>query len=309
MTYALERGNLILPCFAAVILAYGPLLRSARLRWFFAGLAVNFKVYLVGALFAQLLRHRWRWFEGAALAAILVYLVTFAIYGEGSPKQIYDNLSSYLSGPKGLTPLDLWFTSSFIPFRALLGGESLVPLTSYVGSDTVEWGLIVIDVIYYTVMLSVVAAVVGTWWRPEGVPLYRMVGLSIAVPILSQEASGYTQALVLFFVLMEPWRGFGRRVAIVLTYILGIGLEYPLGQVPPLVRESYLAGGPVIAQYTVGLGSFIRPVLFHIIVLTIALVTIRDLLADARANGRRLPFIGNPREGLDGAPAVAKSGS
>ena len=92
MTFGLERGNLILLCYTCVLLAYGPLVRSARLRWLFAGLAVNFKIYLIGPVFAQILKRRWRWFEGAFIATILVYLASYAIVGAGSPVEIYENI-------------------------------------------------------------------------------------------------------------------------------------------------------------------------------------------------------------------------
>jgi hypothetical protein len=291
MTYALERGNLLLFCFATLLLAYGPLIRSARLRWVFAAMTVNFKVYLIGPIFAQLLRRRWRWFEGAALATVIVYLVSFAIYGEGTPKQIYDNITAYAGGAKGLTVLDLWYPSSFVPLRALLEGEALSPILTMIGSEPMKWALFAAGCLYDVAMVSAFAAVAAAWWRPQVVPMHRIIFFSIAVAIITSEVSGYTHILVLLFVFMEPWRGFGRKCAIVLGYILCIGIEIPIQDVPPIVRESYLSGGPVVAEFAIGFGSFLRPIILHILIVTLAAVTIADVWRRMLSEGWRLPSL------------------
>jgi hypothetical protein len=288
MTYALERGNLLLFCFASLLLAYGPLIRSARLRWVFAAMSVNFKVYLIGPIFAQLLRRRWRWFEGAALATVIVYLVSFAIYGQGTPKQIYDNITAYAGGAKG-TVLDLWYPSSFVPLRALLEGEALSPILTMIGSEPIKWALLAARALYDLAMVSAFAAVVAAWWRPQAVPMYRIIFFSIAVALITSEVGGYTHILVLVFVFMEPWRGFGRKCAIVMAYVLCIGFEVPIQHVPPLVRESYLSGGPVIAEFAIGIGSFLRPILLHVLIMVLAGVTIRDVWQRTCSDGWNLP--------------------
>jgi len=306
LTYALERGNVLLFCFASLLLAYGPLIRSARLRWFFAALTVNFKIYLIGPIFAQLLRRRWRWFEGAVLATIIVYLVTFAIYGEGTPKQIYDNISAYASGAKGLTVLDLWYPSSFVPLKALLEGEATSPILTMIGSEPMKWALLAANSLYAAAMLSTLAAVAAAWWRPQVVPTYRLVFFSIAVAMITSEVGGYTHLFVLAFVFMEPWRGFGRKCAIVMAYVLCIGLEIPILDVPPIVRNSYLSGGPVIAEYSVGLGTFLRPILIHVLMMVLAGVTIRDVWRRTASEGWHLSF--SSRRKLAQASAVEGTG-
>ena len=50
MMWGLDRGNVILITYIFVLLAYGPLVRSAQWRWLYAGLAVNMKVYLIGTI-------------------------------------------------------------------------------------------------------------------------------------------------------------------------------------------------------------------------------------------------------------------
>ena len=141
-----------------------------------------------------------------------------------------------------------------------------------------------------TVTLAIIVAAAAAWWRPQLVPMHRLIFLSIAIAMINSELGGYTQLLLVFFVLMERWRGFGRQAAIVMAYVLCIALDIPIEQVPPVVRDSYLSGREVIAQYYVGVGVFVRPVLVHLMILSLALVTIRDVWADARQSGWRSPL-------------------
>ena len=289
-TYALERGNVLLFCFTCVILAYGPLLRSARLRWLFAGLSVNFKIYLIGAIFAQLLKRRWRWFEGALLATALVYLVSFAILGEGSPSEIYTNITAYAGGFKIGDVAYLWYPSSLQPLSSLLSGDALSPIVNLIGSNMVETGLVIIKILVAATIVSVAAAAAAAWLRPGVVPLHRLILLSMGVAIIYSEVGGYTQMLLLFFVFMEKWRGIGRPAAIVMAYLLSVALDYPISEVPTMVTNSYFAGKMVIAEYYIGVGVVLRPMLIHVILMTLSVVTIRDVWADARANGWQSPL-------------------
>jgi hypothetical protein len=290
MTYALERGNVLLWCFTCLILAYGPLLKSARLRWVFAGLAVNFKVYLIGTVFAQLLKRRWRWFEGAVLATVVIYLLTFAIYGEGTPREIYDNITAYAAGFKAASLLDLWYPSSLQPVSLLLTGEAEFPVVTHLGSRLVELGALGVHVFVLGVSLAIVAAAAAAWWRPQAVPMHRLVLLSMGIALINSEVGGYTHMLLIFFVFMERWKGAGRPAAIVMAYVLCFALDIPIETAPPVVRDSFLANRMVIAEFYVGAGALVRPVLVHLILVSLSLVTIRDVWADARRNGWRSPF-------------------
>lgn len=290
MTYALERGNVLLFAFTCLILAYGPLLRSARLRWIFAGLAVNFKVYLIGTIFAQLLRHRWRWFEGALVASVIIYLITFAIYGEGSPREIYHNVTAYAGAFQQASLLEFWYPSSLQPIRLLLQGDTQFPVMTALGSNFISVASLVVRALILATTLSILVAAAASWWRPAAVPMHRLILLSIGIAVINSEAGGYTQMILIFFVFMEKWRGFGRVAAIVMAYILCVALDFPIERVPPVVRDSYLGGREVIAEYSVGIGTLMRPVLIHLMLFSLSLVTIRDVWADARRNGWRSPL-------------------
>lgn len=285
MLFALERGNILLLCFTAVLLAYGPLVRSARLRWLAAAFAVNFKVYLIGTLFAQLLRRRWRWFEGAMITTIAVYLVTFAILGEGTPGQIYKNISDFAGLWEAATPLDLWYAVTYRPLISLLHGP--FPTTTAIGSYWVDVLIVALPAAIYATQAAILVAAFAAWLRPAVVPLYRLVFLSIAMALVTSEAGGYTQMFLFLFVFMEPWRGLGRKIAIVLTYILSIPMDIPIINVPATARPGFLGFREIIAEFSVGIGPFIRPGLLIIVVVALSAVTIREVWTHIKQNGWR----------------------
>lgn len=284
MVFALERGNIILLCYACLLLAYGPLLKSARLRWFFAACAINFKIYLIGTLFAQLLKRRWRWFEGAGLMTIGVYLLSYAMLGDGTPKQIYDNISNFSSAFLSVTPLDIMYTSTYQPLLYVMQGNGF-PILNMLGSQTVEIVPILVPILTYGTLSLVVLAVVATLVRPNAVPLHRVVFLSIATAVITSEAGMYTAMFIILFVFMEPFRGFGRSWSIIVCYILSIPADVPLFYVPPLVRDTYLFGQTIVAEYMVGLAPFIRPGLILSVVIAMSLVTTREVWLQLRAEG------------------------
>lgn len=289
MLYALERGNIILLTFTCVLLAFGPLVHSARGRWLAAAIAINLKVYLIGALFAQLLRGRWRWFEGALITTIMVYLVSFSIMGAGTPAEIYRNITDYSSGLKAASLLDLWYAATYKPLLSLLTGESF-PVIQFVDSWLVELAPVVIQGATLLVQATIVLAAFFAWWRPRPIPIHRVTFLAIALAVITSEAGGYTQILLILFVFMEPWRGVGRKSAIVIAYILCIPFDIPLSDVPSTAGGGFLALRPVITEYSIGLMPFLRPGLILMLALSMALVTIRDAWSDARLAGWRAPW-------------------
>lgn len=316
MIYAYERGNLLLFCYTALLLGFGPLLKSARLRWFFAGVALNFKVYLVGAVVAPLLKRRWIQTEGMLIASAVVYIVTWQLLGEGDPFQIVRNVTTYVGGTGAGGFLDLWYAGSFIPLLSILKGETF-PITTILDSRTVDILLTSTTLFLRSTQLLIVVAAVAVWLRPEIVPLHRCVFLATALALSSSEAGGYTQILLLVFVFMEKWRGVGRPIALVTAYLLSIPGEYVIFSIPPMVRYSYLAGDvPVIAEYGLGAASILRLFGTYVMMIALASVTIRDVWRDIRLQGWRgrwryrrdvpvLPFVDRPEPASSGRATSA----
>lgn len=284
MVFALERGNILLLAFTCFLLGFGPLLRSARLRWFFAAAAINFKVYLIGAVAALLLKRKWLWVEWTLLLTVAIYFVTFLILNDGSPIQVIHNITSYSGGFQAGAVLDIWYSITYQPLISLLGG-TVFPVSTVVGSRLADQGLLILPLIVGAGQTAILAAAAATWLRPEAVPTHRAAFLGITLALISSEAGGYAQILAIFLVFMEPWRGVGRPVAIVLCYVLCIPGDIVVGTIPPLLRDSYLAGHAVEAHLGVALGLFLRPGIMIGVAIALSAVTLRDVWADIVAHG------------------------
>jgi hypothetical protein len=112
-----------------------------------------------------------------------------------------------------------------------------------------------------------------------------MVAISIGIALLSTEVSAYTNILVFIFVFMEPARGFLRRYAILTAYLLCIPLDINIDVLPPLVKDSFWLQRPVIVEYYVQLGPFLRPFLSLSIPVALAILTIAEVLSDIWRQG------------------------
>lgn len=302
---AFEHANLIIPTLTLVILAYGPLLKSTKLRWLALGLAVNFKVYVIASLIPQLLRRRWRWVEGGLLGVIGVYLVTFAILGRGTPMEIYRNITTFAAtGASQL--LDVWFPATFLALEALLDNWQS-PLMGILGSRWVNFLLFLLPALQHTVQATIVIASVAAWMRPEAISRYRLSNLGISLALITSESGGYSVILTFFFTLLEPWRGFGRKWAIIAVYILCIPADIPIGVAPEVVRDTFFPARTIIADYSIMIGPFVRPLFFYSIPFALALVTMREVWDDIHKQGWStrwryrhdwpiLPFILRPKQ-------------
>ncbi|MDG6079371.1 hypothetical protein E3U23_09215 [Erythrobacter litoralis] len=283
MLDALERGNLMLVAFVCFALAFGPILKSARLRWLFAGLAVNFKVYLIASIMPLLFKRKWLWVEGALIATILVYLVSFAILGRGTPIEIVTNLTSW-SQLGTASPLDMWFSTTYKAFLALLDGE-VFPATLILGSQTVDRLQWILPTLLYSVQATILIAFAFAWYRPEVISHYRLVNLGTMLALITSEAGGYTPAFFTLLIMLEKWKGFGRIYCIVMCYLLAVSFDIPIDQAQPVVRDTAIRNSTVIVTFYVTIGPFIRPALILSIPFALALTTIRAVWLDIRQQG------------------------
>jgi len=284
MLFGLERGNLILLCFTFVVLGFGPLLASARLRWLCVALAVNLKVYLIACVASQLLRRRWLWVEGVIIAIIGVWLVSFVIYGAGTPLDVYRNISNWAGGSTPSSILDIWYPNTYLPLRFVLG-ESNAPVNVILGSRVVNFALVFMPLTTHLAQVSIVFAAAITWLRPEVVPPYRLAFFGAALAMVTSETSTYTQPIVFFFVLMEPWRGWERIAALVATYILCIPGDIMISGPTRVQSFSFIGNRFVLAEYAVSLGMILRPFLFMLPAYFLSFLTIKDVWLDIRRQG------------------------
>ena len=132
-------------------------------------------------------------------------------------------------------------------------------------------------------------AFVMTWLRPKAVPTLRLIALGTAFALITSEAGGYTTTMIIFGVFAEPWRGVGRKWAIVVDYFLSIPADIVFFRSPTLftVHDSFLGGQPVLSDYGLAIGPFIRRGLTILIAVALAAVTIWDVWRDIRVQGWR----------------------
>lgn len=300
----LERGNLVLVAYLAFLLATGPLLRSARLRWLCAGIAVNFKVYLIAPFAALLVKRRWKQAESILIATIIVYAISYAILGRGSPIEIFTNIMSWTNQTTA-QPLDLWFSTTYHALVSLLEGDTF-PMVLIIGSRTVDLLVMVLPALLRITQGLVLLTVAAVWFRPESVSPLRVITLGLMLALISSEGGGYTPVYYSFLVMMERWRGFGVGLSIIICYIIAIPLDIFIDQMQPIVRDTYLNHSTTIVTFYLTAGPFVRPLLIQVIAIALAATTLRTVWLDLRSQGWSnrwrfrhdaplLPWVARPR--------------
>lgn len=288
---AVERGNLVIVSFVLLMLGFGPILKSARLRAIAAGLAINFKVYLISALMPLLLRRKWRFVEWGLLATVIAYLVSYAILGRGTPYQIYRNILEFNElQSQAQDLLGLWYATTFTPHLALLNSP-LFYAPDLIGSRNTDLALLLLPLMIHATQALILVAAAAIWLCPGSSPSFRAVNLGLMLALITSEAGGYTQMYFIYFVFLEKFEGIGKRWAIVACYVLSLNADIPVGSVPlPVVRDTFLWGQSVVVEYAVMIGPFIRPLIVLSVPVALSLVTIRSAWLDMRAEGWRTPL-------------------
>jgi len=287
----LERGNLVIISFICLMLAVGPILRSARWRAIAIGLAINFKVYLIAALMPLVLRRRWRFVEWGLIATVLIYIASYALLGRGTPVEIYRNIIAFNEWQSQASDLlGLWYSTTFTPHLGLLNSP-LISVPDLIGSWATDFLLIFIPACIHATQIVILLAAFAVWLRPNVIPFYRVINLGLMFALITSEAGGYTQVYFIYLVFFERFEGWGRKWAIIACYLLSPSTDIPVDTVlMPVVRDTFLWGKTVIVTYYVMLGPFFRPLIVLSIPFALSLVTIRQVWRDIAANGRRFPW-------------------
>lgn len=283
MLFGLERGNLVLLCFTFVLLGFGPLLKSTRWKWFFAGLAVNLKVYIIAGVLSHLLKRRWLWVEGVFISIAGIWAASFAIYGSGTPIEIYHNIINFTNGFQMGSVLDVWYTNTFNSLKFVLEYQSMINI--FIGSEAVSRGILAINVTVHLAQLIIILAALATWLRPEVVPAFRVTFFGIALVMITSETGPYTQPIMFLFVFMERWEGWWRPLAIAVCYILCIPGDIHLGSVVPVYQFSYISGHYLFFNQGIALGMFLRPFLFLLPAYFLGIHTLYVVWVDIRQQG------------------------
>ncbi len=277
MLFAWERGNLIVPCFTFFMLGHGRLLKSAWARWLCLAASINLKPYLLVTLVGGVLRRRWRWAEGCAVAIAVVYVGSYSLYGEGSPAELLQNLFGFYYAPPVANLSLIAYSPTFNDMLKLLKGP--FPLMNFLGSQPIE----VMERVFPAAMrlgeVGVLACFAGAVWRPTSMSPPRLAALSMALLLTVSEPGGYAQIFLFFLVFLEPMQGVGRTIVMVCAYLLCIPYDYQLAHILHETKTSYLSGKTVGYDGGLMLGSFVRPALLLMLEYALVVVSIRDILS------------------------------
>lgn len=286
LLFTFERGNLILPCFMFFALAYGDMVQNRWLRAIAIGITINFKPYLLIAALALAWHRRWRDLELAGIATVGVYLLSFAIFGDGSPMQIAANMANWVQFTSGLLFEGVYYSTSYTSLLAF--DTPTFPTRDFIPSELVDWILFVVPIAVRCSQVIALVSLAGAWLQPRAVSVQRVALLLLATALVGNSPGAYTEVFLLFLLFLERSRRPGVVVAIVTGYLLSIPYDYVFSTLLTIQTDAWLSGRPVTAPFGFAVGIFVRPGLVMIMLWSLALDTIVQVV---RAHRRLQPTL------------------
>ncbi len=287
LLFTLERGNLILVCFACFVIAHGPIVRSRRVRWLATAATINFKPYLLLPVLALAVKREWRMLEMAGIATLALYLVTLALIGSGTPAQLVSNTANWVVFQSGQVWNEIHYSTSYAPL--MLVRETQIPVLDFVPSRLVERIEFLVPLVIRMSQALAALALVAAWLQPRAVPASRISALLLGAYLIAQSPGGYAQTFLLFLVMLEPWRRAGPIVAITCAYLLCLVADWPLSTVLEFTNDSWLGQRTVSASFGLAVGHFVRP---GLILLLLWALSIDSLVRVVRAHRDHRPSLG-----------------
>jgi hypothetical protein len=285
MLNGIERGNLVLIAFPMFLLAVMPLLRSSRVRWVFAALSINMKLYLIAPFMAQLIMRRWRWVESVLIATALVYLISYALLGAGTLSQIVRNVTAWAQNTM-TNPLDFWPATTYQGITSFFESkDEIFPTMLVLGSDAIALVPLAIAVLLRSTQALLLLAMAATWLRPEAISRYRVYLLAIMFALITSEGGGYTPIFWIALVLTERWQGWGPRFAIICCYLMGCSYDLVVSNIDTIDRYGYIFDTEIIVEMNLTLWPLLRPLVIQLIAIAIACSTIRTVWIDVHEQG------------------------
>lgn len=280
-----ERGNPILMALPCFLLATMPLVKSAKWRWFFAGMSINLKIYLIAPFVAQLFKRRWRWVEGVIISVILIYAVTFGILQRGSPIEVFHDVTDWAN--EGLSnPLDFWPATTYHALSQLLDSEDgFFPALLYLGSRNIELIQAGITIFLRMTQAALLGAMAAVWLRPEAVSRYRLFALGTLLALVTSESGGYTPVYFTALILLERWKGFGRIFSICGCYLLAISFDIRITPIGQFQRDTYYHDASILVDFYLTVWPFLRPAVIQAIAIALSCTTLREVWQDVRLQG------------------------
>ena len=301
MLYALERGNLLIPCFTTFVLGAGPLVRSRWGRIFALALSVNLKPYLLGVFLPAIAQRDWRWLLRFGAIGLAIYIATFLVEGSGTPLQLLSDMGEYRRGYVDALWGNLYYATSYWPLARYMSAHqafaaALPPFASAAFS-------IAAVSIMRLVQLSVAACMIAAAIRPAGVEPRRFMALFTAMILttVTNGSSGYALIFLFFLVFFEPWRGPARIAILLSAYLLCLPIDWAFWPVVHGAAHSFLGGREVTVSFGVSVGQLLRPGLLLIVQAGLILLHLQDIFASAN---KPVPSIFAPASVAGGSPTL-----
>ena len=288
LLFCLERGNLILACLPAFMIAYSGQVRSRVGRALAIAVTINFKQYLVLSSLALMIKRDWRTLELAVLFTIGVYALSFAWFGSGDPFQIMENMSIF-SKVAG----ESFFQSSFYStsYSTLLtaGGDGWVNPNDILPSRLVDNLLFGIPLLIYATQAVGLAGIVAAWLQPGTASLPRTAALFTGTYMVTQSPTGYAFTFFVFLIFLERGRRDGQSIAMICAYVQSIDYDIMLASLVNRDTVAWLTGVTAQTSFGLAIGQLVRPGLLIITVWALAYDTITQSIL---AHHRRRPSLG-----------------
>ncbi len=300
--YALERGNLLIPTFTGIVLAYGGILRGERARWAAMAWAINMKPYVIIVAFMRLSRLDWRWFAGVGSFALAIYGVSYLIYGAGTVADIVGHETQYAGIAEKRYFSDLYYATAYWPLiRILRAAPDGLRLLQAPWSGVAALGL---DMALRATQIAVGVLLAMSFRWPRRIDPRRFGAMCVVLSITAfvRGSAGYTQVFLFFLLLLEPRRGGPYAVIVACVYLLSIPFDIVFLPVNQGRVFSFFGGRWVTPYFGVSVGQLVRPGLLLAIQVALVIANLRDLLDPARDRARdALP--GDPDFAEDGVAA------
>jgi hypothetical protein len=269
LLYALERGQLIMLTYIAMVMLYGNLLRTRGQFVATAAFMANTKVYMVMPLFSLVVKRQWRLFELCLIATVALYIVTLAIVGEGTPLEILSNLQNWFSIRLGTVWDEMLYSTTYKPFLQL--DVYQFPVRDYIKQEQVDAAVVFIKSYVFLSRLIAFLCIGLAWLYPKAISSSRLVYLILMQSFINQNPGGYAITLIVFLLFLEKARSPATTIAIIGAYLISVPGDVTLVKLIDVTRTSWLSGQYVLSEYVAPWGALIRPGIMAIILWAIAI--------------------------------------
>ena len=287
MLYALERGNLLIPCFTTFVLAFGDLLRWKAARWLAMALAMNFKPYLVFSVLPFVGRRAVGGLILCGLLFVAVYGLTYLAAGMGSPLEVIGNESRYAAAKTATYFSDLYFATSYWPLIRLLraGPPGLTLATPEIARGIA----LCLEILIRLSQVAFFSCCAVALLRPRPIDVRRFGAMvaCISLTAFTTGSAGYVQIFLFFLLFYEPWRGPIRITVLAGAYLLCLPVDYAILPVVHDQAVSFLSGRMVTARFGLSLGQLVRPGILLVIQWGLIAINVQDLLAPGAGSRER----------------------